>query len=476
MTKNLEEHDLVSTLIKEQTIKTSKIVYMLASYHKWNPKRSTRKEMCTEFEKMMHKKFQMSSMGELTFFLGLVNTLRSGEDRLKLKELMELCTKLSNRVLNLETTKNAQAKEIANLKKRVKRLERKRKSRSHRLKRLYKVVLSARVESSKEKSLEVIEDITTAGIKETISIVGLITTVVTIDELTLAQALVELKTASTRPKEKSIVMQEPSKTPKTTTIPVSSKVQDKDKEEEAQKALEANIVVIEQWHDVQAKIDADYELAQMLQAKEQEQLTDAEKARLFMEFLKKKRKFFTAKRAKEKKNKPPTKAQQRILMNMDTKVVESTKKEKEETVQESSSKRVGDEQEQEKSKKQTVENDKEKEELKRCLKIIPDDRENVTIDATYLSTKSLTVVDYKIYKEGRKSFFQIFRADGNSQMYLTFSKLLKNFIREDLEVLWRFVKDRFVKTKLVDDMDSFLMHTLKTMFEHHVKDTVWKIQ
>ncbi|GJY75251.1 putative ribonuclease H-like domain-containing protein, partial [Tanacetum coccineum] len=32
--------------------------------------RSTRK-MCTKFEKMMHKKFQMSSMGELTFFLGL---------------------------------------------------------------------------------------------------------------------------------------------------------------------------------------------------------------------------------------------------------------------------------------------------------------------------------------------------------------------------------------------------------------------
>nr|GEV95607.1 hypothetical protein [Tanacetum cinerariifolium] len=32
---------------------------------------STRKEMCTEFEKMMHKKFQMSFMGELTFFLGL---------------------------------------------------------------------------------------------------------------------------------------------------------------------------------------------------------------------------------------------------------------------------------------------------------------------------------------------------------------------------------------------------------------------
>nr|GEY39215.1 putative ribonuclease H-like domain-containing protein [Tanacetum cinerariifolium] len=32
---------------------------------------STRKEMYTEFEKMMHKKFHMSSMRELTFFLGL---------------------------------------------------------------------------------------------------------------------------------------------------------------------------------------------------------------------------------------------------------------------------------------------------------------------------------------------------------------------------------------------------------------------
>ncbi|GJU21554.1 putative ribonuclease H-like domain-containing protein [Tanacetum coccineum] len=32
---------------------------------------STKKSLCTKFEKMMHKKFQMSSMGELTFFLGL---------------------------------------------------------------------------------------------------------------------------------------------------------------------------------------------------------------------------------------------------------------------------------------------------------------------------------------------------------------------------------------------------------------------
>nr|GEU45191.1 hypothetical protein [Tanacetum cinerariifolium] len=41
--------------------------------------RSTRKEMCTDLEKMMHKMFQTSSMGELTFFLGLQVTQKEDE-------------------------------------------------------------------------------------------------------------------------------------------------------------------------------------------------------------------------------------------------------------------------------------------------------------------------------------------------------------------------------------------------------------
>ncbi|GKF78894.1 uncharacterized mitochondrial protein-like protein, partial [Tanacetum coccineum] len=32
---------------------------------------STKKKLCNAFEKLMHEKFQMSSMGELTLFLGL---------------------------------------------------------------------------------------------------------------------------------------------------------------------------------------------------------------------------------------------------------------------------------------------------------------------------------------------------------------------------------------------------------------------
>ncbi|GKA59221.1 hypothetical protein Tco_0758534 [Tanacetum coccineum] len=36
------------------------------------------------------------------------------------------------------------------------------------------------------------------------------------------------------------------------------------------------------WDDIQAKVEADYQLAQILQAQEQEELSDAEKATLFV--------------------------------------------------------------------------------------------------------------------------------------------------------------------------------------------------
>ncbi|GKA61233.1 hypothetical protein Tco_0760640 [Tanacetum coccineum] len=49
--------------------------------------------------------------------------LLSGEDSLKLNELMELCTILQSRVLALETKKTNQALEIDSLKRRVQKLE-----------------------------------------------------------------------------------------------------------------------------------------------------------------------------------------------------------------------------------------------------------------------------------------------------------------------------------------------------------------
>nr|GEX06604.1 hypothetical protein [Tanacetum cinerariifolium] len=111
-------------------------------------------------------------------------------------------------------------------------------------------------------------------------------------------------------------------------------------------------------------------------------------------------------------------------------------------------------------------------ELKRCLEIVPEYDDDVAIEATPLSSKSPTIMYYKIYREEKKSYFKIIRADGNSQNYLTFGTMFKNFNREDLEVLRSIVKERFKKTKPIDSMKNMLFQTLKTMFEPHVEDII----
>nr|GEW80961.1 hypothetical protein [Tanacetum cinerariifolium] len=278
------------------------------------------------------------------------NTLQSDEDILKLNELMELCANLQTRVIDLEKSKTTQANEIDSLNRRVKKLEKRNQSRTHKVKRLYKVGLTTRVESlsneesvgedtsKQERRIDDIdndEDITLLNVQADAEIFD------------ADKDLGELKTS--KPKAEGVVIQEPSESPTTTTTIPKQKAQDNgkgimveepmkhkkdqirlDKEvalklkdkfdkqqrlarEKAKKELEANIALIETWDDVQAKIDAVHQLTKRLQEEEQE-LTDEEKATMFMQFLEKRRKFFISKRAKEKRNKPPTQAQKIKIM------------------------------------------------------------------------------------------------------------------------------------------------------------------
>ncbi|GKD40585.1 hypothetical protein Tco_1260792, partial [Tanacetum coccineum] len=180
------------------------------------------------------------------------NTLQSDEDRLKINELMELCTTLQKKVLDLEKTKTTQANEIISLKRRVKKLKKKRSSRTHKLKRLYKVGLSARVESSRDKEdLVAPKDVN-----------------LTVDEVTLAQALAALK--SVKPKVKGVGIQELGESTTTKSSQLSSQ-QSQDKEErlareKAKKEQEASIALIETWDNIQAMIDVDHQLAERLHA------------------------------------------------------------------------------------------------------------------------------------------------------------------------------------------------------------------
>ncbi|GJY04580.1 hypothetical protein Tco_0370520 [Tanacetum coccineum] len=80
------------------------------------------------------------------------NTLQSDEDRLKLNELTVICTNLQQKVLDLEDdmkkTKTTHSLEIVSLNRKIRKIKKQNKSRTYKLKRLYKVGLTARVESS----------------------------------------------------------------------------------------------------------------------------------------------------------------------------------------------------------------------------------------------------------------------------------------------------------------------------------------
>nr|GFA43725.1 hypothetical protein [Tanacetum cinerariifolium] len=138
------------------------------------------------------------------------------------------------------------------------------------------------------------------------------------------------------------------------------------------------------------------------------------------------------------------------FIGTDSKAQKSSGKE----AQESSTKRTTKSLESDILKKQKVDENVESdfddtEELKNCMMIVPDDGDEVLIEATPISCRSSTIINYKIYKEGKKTYFKIIRAN---------------------------VKDRFKKEKPVDDMDNLLFRTLKTMFEHHVEDVIWTYQ
>nr|GEV79562.1 hypothetical protein [Tanacetum cinerariifolium] len=75
------------------------------------------------------------------------------------------------------------------------------------------------------------------------------------------------------------------------------------------------------------------------------------------------------------------------------------------------------------------------------------------------------------------TLLQDIRDDGNHRLLLSFNTMLRNFDREDLESLWKIVKEIFEKTEPKNYSDDYLLNTLKIMFEKpNVEANVWKDQ
>nr|GFD22247.1 hypothetical protein [Tanacetum cinerariifolium] len=89
-----------------------------------------------------------------------------------------------------------------------------------------------------------------------------------------------------------------------------------------------------------------------------------------------------------------------------------------------------------------------------------DDDDDVYTEATPLALK-VPVVDYQIHHENNKPYYKIIRADGTHKLFISFITLLKNFDREDLEMLWKLVQERFQSSEPKNFSDDFLLNTLK---------------
>ncbi|GJX28285.1 hypothetical protein Tco_0236364 [Tanacetum coccineum] len=116
----------------------------------------------------------------------------------------------------------------------------------------------------------------------------------TADDITLAEALVYIRRSAAKDK---------------------AKLKEEKRQRIAMVHEEASSFNVEEWEDIQARVEADEELAQRVQAEEREKYTKAEQARMLVELINQRKKYFAAQRAKERRNKPLTQAQQRALLD-----------------------------------------------------------------------------------------------------------------------------------------------------------------
>ncbi|GKF44702.1 hypothetical protein Tco_0131254, partial [Tanacetum coccineum] len=77
------------------------------------------------------------------------------------------------------------------------------------------------------------------------------------------------------------------------------------------------------------------------------------------------------------------------------------------------------------------------------------------MNPTPLDTKSNIVANWKIFQQGKRSIYQIIRANGADTVYMSFRAMLKDFISEDL----------YRTNRPEDAYDIVLWSDLRTMFD-----------
>ncbi|GJT77732.1 hypothetical protein Tco_1044457 [Tanacetum coccineum] len=136
-------------------------------------------------------------------------------------------------------------------------------------------------------------------------------------------------------------------------------------------------------------------------------------------------------------------------------------------------KRASEKQSDQSATRQKTKYEKEKEELKAYLDLVP--REEFAMDIDSLATK-YPIVDWKTHVLTENfMYYQIIRVDGGSKNYKILSEMLDDFDRRDVMDLHRLVEERYA-TSRPEGYDLMLWGDLKILFQPDEEDEVWRHQ
>ncbi|GJW11592.1 hypothetical protein Tco_1577419 [Tanacetum coccineum] len=105
-----------------------------------------------------------------------------------------------------------------------------------------------------------------------------------------------------------------------------------------------------------------------------------------------------------------------------------------------------------------------------------DEEESVEAIILLLWIQSNIVANWKIFQQGKRSIYQIIRANGADTVYMSFGAMLKDFTREDLIELYRLVMQKYGTNRPEDVYDRVLWSNLRTMFDPPLnEDAIWSL-
>ncbi|GJS15075.1 hypothetical protein Tco_0409547 [Tanacetum coccineum] len=282
----------------------------------------------------------------------------------------------------------------------------------------------------------------------------------TVDDLTLVKTLMEIKKSAAKAKGKAKMdeteslrkMKQREQVQISRDAEVAQKLQEEfdaaERQRMAQVHQAAQGFTDAEWDDVLARVAADEDFVQQLQAGKK--CSEEDLPMKLVELVNQRKKFFAQQRAGAKRNKPMNPAQQKEYMSNYIKNQEGGYSIKQ-------------------LKSLSFEQVKEIFEttMRKVQSFVPIGSD---LEVKY------PIIDWEVYSEDTRRYWKIIRVGNHIESYQIFAEMLKKFDRDDMVKLWDLVKERFGTTEPTDDKEKELWVELKRLFEPDNDYTLRKLQ